>query len=171
LNPSTLSREQFLRRADLPAAGWVLVATIDNFSANFVCQNCGFPHVRYVHELENRRAKRRVMVGCVCAEHLTQDFSTPRLRERELKGWAGRRTRFPTLNWKLSLNGNLRLKKEGRIFVVKQGKWGGWSASYLPRDDYEWIPVPGWHKTAVDAKLAAFDAVYPRPGAQRAKTQ
>src|ERR1019366_9545434 len=123
-------KEQFSLRPDLPRKGWILLSTLDHGSANFKCENCGNAHIRYKHLLENRRSGRRVIVGCVCAEHLTEDFTTPKLRERDLKGRVGRRLRFPTLNWVWSQNGNLRLKKDGMIFVLKRGKLGGWATSY-----------------------------------------
>lgn len=153
-------RERYSLRRDLPRKGWVLLDTLDHGAANFTCENCGNVHIRYKHLLGHEKTGRRVLVGCVCAEHLTQDFTTPRLRERNLKGWTGRRMRFPTLNWVYSKNGNLRLKKNGMIFVLKRGKLGGWAVSYLSRDSAEWVQIPGWHNNPVDAKLAAFDAVY-----------
>lgn len=156
------TKEQFRYRADLPRRGWTLIDTVDNETADFTCENCGNVHIRYKHVLENQKTAKRVLVGCVCAEHLTQDFTTPKLRERNLKGWIGRRMRFPTLTWVYSQNGNLRLKKDGVIFVLKRGRLGGWAVSYLPRDSDEWVQVPGWHNNPVDAKLAGFDAVYPK---------
>jgi hypothetical protein len=154
-------KEKFRFRDGIPRKGWILWSTADNGTATFACENCGYPHVRYVHELSNERAGRHVRVGCVCAEHLTQDFSTPRLRERALKTRAGRRMRWPTLNWRLSANRNLYLKKAGMIVVLRQGPRGGWAASYKPDDGSHWISVPGWHKTPEEFKLAAFDALYP----------
>lgn len=155
-------KEQFRYRADLPRTGWTLIDTLDHGTADFTCENCGNAHIRYKHVLENRGTGKRVFVGCVCAEHLTQDFTTPKLRERSLKGRTRRRMKFPTLNWIWSQNGNLRLKKDGMIFVLKQGKLGGWAVSYLPRDTDDWVRIPGWHNNPEDAKLAAFDAVYPK---------
>lgn len=71
--------------------------------------------------------------------------------------------RWPTLNWKLSAKGNLYLKKSGTVIVLKHGPRGGWAASYKSQDalDSDWIHVPGWHDNPEDAKLAAFDAMYP----------
>lgn len=158
---NSTKRETFQHRSGLPRAGWTLIATVDNNTATFICENCGFPHVRFIHELMHEKSGRRVNVGCVCAEHLTQDFATPRLRERALKTRAGRRMRWPTLNWKRSAKGNLYLKKSGAVIVVKQGRIGGWAASYKPNEESDWIPVPGWHTTPEAAKLAAFDALYP----------
>lgn len=100
-----------------------------------------------------------MFVGCVCAERLTQDFKTPRLRERELEGRAERRQHWPTLNWVLSANDNLKLKKEGRIFVLKRGPLGGWAVSYLPSKGDKWVQIPGWYHNPADEKLAAFDAI------------
>jgi hypothetical protein len=153
-------KEQYCLRPDLPRKGWVLLDTLDHGTANFTCENCGNVHIRYKHLLDHQGTGRRVLVGCVCAEHLTQDSTTPKLRERSLKGWLGRRMRFPTLNWVYSQNGNLRLKKGGMIFVLKRGKLGGWGVSYLPRDGDGWVQIPGWHTDPFDAKVAAFDVVF-----------
>ncbi len=154
-------KEKFRYREGIARTGWILTGTVDTKSATFSCENCGFPHVRYVHELINKSKDQRVRVGCVCAEHLTQDFTTPKLRERALKGRAGRRMRWPTLNWKLSASGNLYLKKSGVVVVLKHGPRGGWAASYKPIEGEDWIRVAGWHVTPEEAKLAAFDTLYP----------
>ncbi len=156
-------KERFQYRSGWPCRGWALVGTTDNGAAEFTCENCGYPHVRFVHQLKNQRTSQQVKVGCVCAEHLTQDFATPRLRERELKGRASRRMRWPTLNWRLSEKGNLYLKKSGTVIVLKRGPRGGWAVSYKSQDalDSDWIQVPGWDNNPEDAKLAAFDAMYP----------
>jgi hypothetical protein len=122
-------KENFRVRKGMLRKGWVLRTTADNGTVTFSCENCGYSHVRYVHELRNEKADRQVRVGRVCAEHLTQDFATPRLRERALKTRAGRRMRWPTLNWRLSANRNLYLKKAGMIVVLRRGSTGGWAAS------------------------------------------
>jgi hypothetical protein len=154
-------KEKFRYRKEIARSGWQLSATVDNGTATFSCENCGFPHVRFMHELINQRKGQQVKVGCVCAEHLIQDFTTPKLRERALKGRAGRRMRWPTLNWRLSRNGNLYLRKAGVVVVLRRGPLGGWAASYMPIDGTDWIRVPGWHETAEQAKLAAFDVLCP----------
>jgi hypothetical protein len=156
-------RETFRFREDLPHTGWVWVGIEDNETGDFKCQNCNFPHVRYEHELRNKKTNVKVRVGCVCAQHLTDDFTNPRLRERDLKGRAGRRLRWPRLNWRRSSKGNLYLKKGGLVIVLKQGPRGGWAVSYASRDssDSEWVSVGGWYDTADEAELAVFDALYP----------
>jgi len=158
-------KEKFIPRKDIPHSGWSLIDTVDYWSADFVCMNCRFRHVRYVHELKHKRTGKLIKVGCVCAEHLTQDFATPRLRETALKSRAGRRMRWPTLNWKRSSKGNLFLKKQRRVIVVRPSS-GGWLASYKSDDGSEatWVSVKGLHDTAEEAKLAAFDALYPPSG-------
>jgi hypothetical protein len=154
-------KEKFVSRSDVPKTGWFLVDVSDTEAAAFTCGNCKFPHVRYVHELRHRQAGRVVYVGCVCAEHLTQDFATPRLRERTLRSLAGRRLRWPTLNWKRSHKGNLYLRKQGIVIVITR-VGSGWAVSYKPSEDdfAAWTSVQGWHNTAEEAKLAAFDALY-----------
>jgi hypothetical protein len=156
-------KETFRFRDDLPRKGWVWAGINDNEAGNFKCQNCHFPHVRYEHELKNNKTGLRITVGCVCAQHLTDDFTNPKLRERDLKGRAGRRWRWPTLNWRFSGKGNLYLKKSGKVIVLRRGPHGGWAVSYASKDSFdpEWISVGGWYDSADEAKLAAFDSIYP----------
>src|SRR5206468_565499 len=115
--------------------------------------------------LKNKKTGMHIKVGCICAQHLTDDFTNPKLRERDLKGRAGRRLRWPALNWRSSNKGNLYLKKGGMVIVLKRGPYGGWAVSYKSEDSFDpkWIPVGGWHDTPDEAKLAAFDALYPGP--------
>lgn len=151
------AKEKFIRRSDLPHSGWLLVDVWDTFSADCVCENCNFPHVRYVHELRHKSTGKTVRVGCVCAEHLSQDFATPRLREKALRGLAGRRMRWPTLNWKRSQKGNLYLKKRGLVIVITRAG-ERWAASYKRSDDNsaEWTPVRGWYQTPRRGKARCF---------------
>jgi hypothetical protein len=156
------AKETFQYRPGIPRTGWVFASyPIDNITADFTCENCRFPHVRYVHELKHKATGQLIRVGCVCAEHLTQDFATPRLRETALKNRAGRRLRWPTLNWKRSSKGNLFLKKQGRVIVIRRTSRGSWAASYKREEDMDWTSVEGWYDTPEEAKLAAFDALYP----------
>ncbi len=57
-------KEVFRFRDDLPRRGWVWVGIADNEMGAFECQNCNFPHVRYEHELKNRKTGMRIRVGC-----------------------------------------------------------------------------------------------------------
>jgi len=59
-------KEKFVPRKDIPRIGWVLVDAVDNWTADFACQNCKFPHVRYVHELKHKNTGTIISVGCVC---------------------------------------------------------------------------------------------------------
>jgi hypothetical protein len=154
-------KETFKAHRDLPQTGWILLDVSDSYAAESICQNCNFPHVRYIHELKHKMSGKVIQVGCVCAEHLTQDFATPRLREKALRSLAGRRLRWPTLNWKQSQKGNLYLRKQGLVVVITRAGQR-WSASYKPQEDdrAEWTSVKGWYDTPEEAKLAAFDALY-----------
>lgn len=103
-----------------------------------------------------------IKVGCVCAEHFLEDYSNPRLRENELKNYIGRRMRWPNLNWTLSQKGNLKLKKKGFIVVVRRAESGWWVASFTRDGEPEWTPVKNRFKTPQEAKLAAFDELFPQ---------
>jgi hypothetical protein len=154
----------FVHRKDLPFGDWVYASPpLDNTSANFTCENCQHAHIRFVHPLKHKRTGQIIKVGCVCAEHFLQDFTNPKLRENELKNYVGRRLRWPDFNWTWTQKGNLKLKKKGFIVVVRRVESGWWLTSYTRDGNSEWTPVQGRYKTPQEAKLAAFDALFP-PG-------
>jgi hypothetical protein len=153
----------FIHRKDLPVGDWIYSSQpLDNGTANFTCENCRHPHIRYVHPLKHKKSGQMIKVGCVCAEHFLEDYSNPRLRENELKNYIGRRMRWPNLNWTLSQKGNLKLKKKGFIVVVRRAESGWWVASFTRDGEPEWTPVKSRFKTPQEAKLAAFDELFPQ---------
>lgn len=69
--------------------------------------------------------------------------------------------RWPTLNWKWSSKGNLFLKKQGMVIVLtRSGRKWGFTYKVADTDDF-WTSVPPQFDRADDAKLAAFDSIYP----------
>lgn len=48
-------KERFQYRNGWPRRGWVLLGTTDNEAADFTCENCGYPRVRFEHELRNQK--------------------------------------------------------------------------------------------------------------------
>jgi hypothetical protein len=151
----------FVHRKDLPVGGWIYAdPPFDHVTADFKCENCGNQHIRIVHPLKHKKTRQIIKVGCVCAGHFLQDFSDPKLRENKLKNYAGRRLRWPNLNWTLTQKGNLKLIKQGFVIVVKR-TGNLWVSSYTKEDGDEWTPIMGRYDTPQEAKLASFDALFP----------
>lgn len=67
----------------LPRKGWKIHDVIDLDSANGECEWCG-TSIRYVHHLIHAD-DLETKCGCICAEHLTDDYINPRKMEKDLK--------------------------------------------------------------------------------------
>jgi hypothetical protein len=116
----------------MPHRGWTLVDVEDLGEPEHTCEACGKTEIRYVHEIEHPES-RTLLVGCVCCEHLTDDYVTPRRRERELRNAAARRDRalarrraardqvaadWDGRYWGVSKNGNPWTKAEGLLIAA-----------------------------------------------------
>ncbi len=65
-------------------------------------------------------------VGCVCAEHMEEDYVTPKEREKRLRTKARRRKTWANRRWRVSARGNAYLNTEGfNLTVFRQGNY--WS--------------------------------------------
>jgi hypothetical protein len=68
----------------LPRKGWILDDVIENEFGDYQCEWCA-TSLRYSHRLWHPENNIHAIAGCICAEHLTQDYVNPRKREKELK--------------------------------------------------------------------------------------
>lgn len=73
----------------IPTGGWRLQQVEDLGAATHECLFCRNERVRYVHVLTHPDHPP-LRVGCICAEKLTGDQATPRLREKEVRNRAKR---------------------------------------------------------------------------------
>ena len=121
----------------LPRKGWECVDVIDIRPNDEpiaddeyeTCEMCGNHPIRYVHVMEHEDHGEQVNVGCVCAEHMTDDYVNPKSRETKLKNRSARRRNWLSLKWKTSKKGNPYLKKDGMILTIfpdkfRDGHWG-----------------------------------------------
>ena len=63
------------------------------------CEMCGQEKIRYVHVLQHSDFNGELRVGCVCAEHMTDDYINPQKSERELKNRLNRKKNFMRREW------------------------------------------------------------------------
>jgi hypothetical protein len=125
-----------------------------DFSDYESCEMCGHYPIRFVHTLEHEEWLSPVDVGCICAGHLTEDYATPQLREKELRGRAAARTRWLKRQWRISAKGNLWRRVNCRFLCVFYDPDGqGWRACIDQHFSQRIFPS----ETA--AKLAVFDAL------------
>ena len=52
---------------------------------------CGQEKIRYVHILQHPNFSGELRVGCICTEHMTDDYINPQKKERELKNRLNRK--------------------------------------------------------------------------------
>jgi hypothetical protein len=112
----------------VPHKGWECINYNDLGSPSAVCEMCETQEIRYVHYMQHDNYPEILGVGCVCAEHMEQDYEAPRKRELVLRAVAGRRGRWLTRKWQTSSRGNSYLNVDGfhiTIFRKSDGTWGG----------------------------------------------
>lgn len=154
--------------AGFPVKGWVEIEVEDlgrDPADHQLCGYCGQEHVRYLHKLYHQDGGWPVQeVGCICAGKLTGDELGAKALDRAARNLSARRAHWCTLKgWRAGRNGSKILKKDGRIFCLNSGKFGGWSGSWTGRGDEVWHRIGGWIRDLDEAKLALFDAVYGAP--------
>lgn len=72
---------------NFPRKGWSLLEVIDLDGETEACEFCG-TSIRYVFVMSHQTEGRAWKAGCVCAEHLSEDYITPKLRLKALKKYA-----------------------------------------------------------------------------------
>ncbi len=82
------------------------------------------PRRRYVHAMRHPDYPHELSVGCVCAEHMEEDYQSPRRREHNLINAARRRAKWPTWRWRLSGRGNAFINTDGFNFTIFRSRDG-----------------------------------------------
>ena len=123
-----------------------------------LCEMCESIEIRYVHHMEHPEYSESLSVGCVCAEHLEQNYIQPREREKRLKNSARRRKSWVDRVWKVSTKGNDYINVGGfNITVFRQG--GGWRLTIKNRETEKSQTGRKTYTTQDAAKAAGFDAL------------
>ena len=91
------------------------------------CEMCGQEKIRYVHILQHSDFNGELRVGCVCAEHMTDDYINPQKSERELKNRLNRKKNFMRREWQERAQGKYVLRYKGENITIMKSKYGaGW---------------------------------------------
>jgi len=72
----------------VPHRGWICVSVDDLGTPDAVCEMCETQEIRYVHHMEHPDYRESLGVGCICAQHMENDYEAPRRRERTLRNAA-----------------------------------------------------------------------------------
>ena len=144
--------------AGVPKKGWTCVGIDDLEEPSQLCEMCESVEIRYVHIMEHPEFAGSLHVGCVCAEHMEEDYKRPREREKRLKNAAQRRRTWPRRVWRASRQGNIYINTEGfNLTVHPQAR--GWSVRVVNRESGAAQSGRKIYPTQDAAKLAALNAL------------
>ena len=143
----------------VPHRGWTCVAVDDLDEPAAVCAMCESAEIRFVHTMTHPDFPDELGVGCVCAEHMEEDYQAPKAREQQLRNTARRRKTWSQRAWLRSVKGNLYLKAHGfRFTIFRQDDH--WSFCVQPQDGYAPATFARRHYATLEAaQQATFDAL------------
>ncbi len=145
-------------QAGVPQKGWSCVGVEDLGEPSQLCEMCESISIRYAHYMEHPNYPDVIAVGCVCAEHLEQDYIRPRERESRLKNAARRRKAWSERTWNISAKGNSYLNTDGFNITVFYGH-NSWHLIVRNRETDKAQKGSKGYPTEEAAKMAAFDAL------------
>lgn len=128
-------------------------------SPSATCEMCESQQIRYVHYMEHDDFDKILAVGCVCAQHMEEDFDAPRTRERELRNTANRRRNWLKRKWKISSRGNPYILTDGFRISVYQVSSSRWGARIVDLATQRYIKSKLEYATEDEVKLAAFNTM------------
>lgn len=121
------------------------------------CQMCNQEGIRYVHIMEHPAYDGQLRVGCVCAEKMENDYSTPRERENAMKNRHYRKMNFLKRDWQSRANGYLVLKYKGKYITIMRSKFNQTEFGVAYNGEFIWHYQGRKIKDIRTAKLAAFE--------------
>lgn len=111
------------RDAGVPHKGWNYLGCEDSGSLSMTCEMCEKEEIRHIHYVSHADYPTQLQVGCVCAEHLTDDYAGPRAAEAAVKQHRSRQKRFLNNGWKAGLNGSFSRAWHGRrVLLAPRGQ-------------------------------------------------
>lgn len=159
-----------LWKSNLPKKGWVYIDVIDTGEQATNCTWCG-TLIRYVHALKHPDTGISTECGCICAEHLMEDYVGPKQKEKALKGKQARirnwvkspkwKSHSPHLFERPTKDINLRIR------VTFSTQKNGWQVVVVKRElskdiknFFDWKRIEGkvFHKSLPEAKAASLSA-------------
>ncbi|WP_320188718.1 hypothetical protein RMS29_025385 (plasmid) [Agrobacterium rosae] len=142
----------------VPHKGWNCVGVDDLEEPSQLCQMCESVEIRYVHFMEHPDYTETLAVGCVCAEHMEDDYVRPREREKDLRRLSGRRRSWAGRKWRISQNGNSYINTEGFNIVI-YNRDNGFVVSVARRESGKRQAGKQIYPALPDAKASALKAL------------
>lgn len=152
----------FWNTPGVPHKGWQLESVYDireegqsvDETDYKTCMMCGNDRIRYVHILTHKEVSKDFIVGCICAEKMTDDYVNPRRIENAIKNKTARKISWAKKTWKISKKGNQFLKKDGHLFIIFRDK-----KSDIYRGKIDGIFGKKHFQSEEEAKIALFNGM------------
>lgn len=150
------------KQQGIPHKGWTLENVYDvredgqseHETIYETCMMCGHEKIRYVHVVFHPDVAEELLVGCQCAEKLTDDYINPQRREKELRNKTSRRTNFLVRKWKISAKGNVYIKIDDHHILIREDNK---THKFIVKIDDKW---GNKHFDSLEqAKIAAFKGI------------
>jgi hypothetical protein len=120
---------------------------------------CESQEIRYVHYMRHPDYSDILEVGSECAELMDLDSREAQRRLREMKNRARRRAKWLD-RWRVSARGN-DWRKTGGYRITILPKASGWTFMVVRTADEHQYFAPTAFSTPDQAKLGAFDFIWP----------
>lgn len=146
---------------DVPHKGWACVGMDDLEDDRSTCEMCEVTEIRYVHIMTHLQYDAELRCGCICAEHMEEDYAGPRLRERKLRSRLSRRARWLQRSWLWSdLSGGVQYLNADQFHIaIWRNGSEGWTGRVTDNSNDRSVLARRVYPDADAAKLAAFDAM------------
>ena len=139
----------------VPRKGWQFQSMEDLGEPSETCEMCETQTIRYVHYMTHPDYEGVLGVGCVCAEHMEENYTAPKERENQLRQRAPRLAKWMQRNWRLSKSGNQFYNHMG-FNIVLYLTMNGWAYRITNRETGEARRKNGF-PTQDRAKQSSFD--------------
>lgn len=159
-------------KTGVPHKGWTCVDMIDlgedaddmDFESRKEelyeqCEMCNQEGIRYVHIMEHPDFKGQLRVGCICAEKMEIDYTTPKKRENNLRNRYNRKINFLKQLWEIHANGNLVLKYKGKYITIMKNRHNSAEYGVVYKKIYTFTYNNRKITDIQTAKLVAFNIV------------
>jgi len=141
----------------LPRKGWAHDYVEDLGEALGSCVWCG-TEIRYVHHLVHLFDELETTCGCICAEHLTEDYVNPRVREKKAKSEKAKNARWTNLEqWRQVNQVNCdTMYQRGRCLVYQENRRVGWKFSNIYKTYVSFRTYATKEEAMIEAKNTLF---------------
>lgn len=144
---------------NIPQKGWIWETVKDLGADMATCEMCEARDIRYVHVMSHPKFAGTLDVGCVCAEHMSEDYLRPREREKALRNAASRKGRWLKRAWQSPSKDLSWLKSGNLLVVISRNPDGSWGGTIEELATGRKINARQIYRSENEAKLAAFDGM------------